>query len=281
MGSCLEKMDTRLGSFGSVVFCLFFKDHRGKISERTVAPRRIVECLDIIEDDKFSVTACGWDRVVKLSFSFDRAPKRFHRGVVTAVTGAAHTLHHAVAAERGGVDFRRVLHAAVGVVQQAWRRSSVPHGPRQCAEHQFDVQGGRAIPADHPPAPSVQDGGEKQPSLRRSDICDIRDPCLVGACEGRAFWLAVIGEGMLVSTVCGARIASLILATTEALLMHKPRTSPAARTHSLSAQLLHHARRTVVAATGLVHDGNLVSEPRIFLRAYAEWLLPPLIVSTA
>ena len=113
MGSCLEKTDTGLGRLGGVVGGLGFKGHRRKIPERAVAPRRIVEGLDIIEDDKFSVPASGWPRLVKPGFDFDRAPERFHGRVVAAVTGAAHTLYHAMVAKCSRVEVRRVLHTAV------------------------------------------------------------------------------------------------------------------------------------------------------------------------
>ena len=44
---------------------LFFEYHRGYVTERAVAPLRVVEGLDVIEDGKLGVVAADWDRLIQ------------------------------------------------------------------------------------------------------------------------------------------------------------------------------------------------------------------------
>jgi hypothetical protein len=54
MWTCLGKMDAENGSLISLVVSLF-EGHRGNTAERAVAPRSVVERLDVVEDGKFSL----------------------------------------------------------------------------------------------------------------------------------------------------------------------------------------------------------------------------------
>ena len=56
-----------------------------------MAPRRVVERLDIVEDGKLSVAGAGRNRRVEPGVCLQGAPKRLHGGVVVAIAGPAHT----------------------------------------------------------------------------------------------------------------------------------------------------------------------------------------------
>ena len=79
-------MDTNLGGF-DVFLLLFFEYHRGNKTERAVAPRRVVERLEVVEDGKLSVLAAGGSRLIQSGVGLQGAPERFHRGVVVAIAG--------------------------------------------------------------------------------------------------------------------------------------------------------------------------------------------------
>ena len=71
---------------------LFFEYHRGYIAERAVAPRRVVEGLDIVENGKLGLVVIGRDGGRQICFGFQGTPERLHGCIVIAVAGAAHGL---------------------------------------------------------------------------------------------------------------------------------------------------------------------------------------------
>src|SRR5258706_6347754 len=98
---------------------MFFKCHRRNATERGVAPRRVVERLDIIEDGKFSLSSGRWFEYVQLGVALEGAPERFHDRIVVAVAGSAHAAIDSVGREQLHVLVIYILAAAVGVMQQS------------------------------------------------------------------------------------------------------------------------------------------------------------------
>src|SRR5436190_13107325 len=88
-GPASKKWTRKAGSPEGLVV-MFFKCHRGNASERSVAPRRVVERLDIIEDGKFSLGMGVGLEMVQPGIAFEGAPERFHHRVVVAITWPAH-----------------------------------------------------------------------------------------------------------------------------------------------------------------------------------------------
>jgi hypothetical protein len=85
-------------------------------ANRAVAPRRVIEGLDIIEDRKFSFSPRGRLGLYEAGFGFKRAPKRFHGGVIVAIAGAAHTTFTTSVGENVEVLRIDILTTAVGVM---------------------------------------------------------------------------------------------------------------------------------------------------------------------
>jgi hypothetical protein len=56
-----------------------------------VASRGVVDGLDVVEDSKLGVAPAGRYAFVQAGVGLERAPERFHGGVVVAIAGAAHT----------------------------------------------------------------------------------------------------------------------------------------------------------------------------------------------
>src|SRR5205085_12308547 len=83
--ACLEKMDSDSGRFAVFFRWLLFEGHRGEIAQRAVAPRRVVERFDVIEDDEFGGTSADGHCGVKTGLGFQRAPKRLHGRIVVAI----------------------------------------------------------------------------------------------------------------------------------------------------------------------------------------------------
>src|ERR1700761_5735971 len=80
----------------------------------------IVEALDILEHIGPSLIAC---EVVALldELAFQRCKEALHRRVVPAVAFAAHRADHPMLPQPLAVTVRRILHPAIGVVDEAWR----------------------------------------------------------------------------------------------------------------------------------------------------------------
>ena len=66
-----------------------FVFHRGEITQSAVEPFWVIEGFDVIEDGQLGLVL-GFKVVAMEPFGFERAPKRFHGGVVVAAAGGAH-----------------------------------------------------------------------------------------------------------------------------------------------------------------------------------------------
>ena len=64
---------------------VLFEDHRGKITERDVALRQVVEGLDRDEGGKLIVTTARRDCFIQAVVALEGAPGRLHHGVVVAI----------------------------------------------------------------------------------------------------------------------------------------------------------------------------------------------------
>ena len=74
---------------------------------------------------------------------------------------------------------RRVLAPLVRVMDDG-RGPALRHGHVQRRQDQFGAQMGLHRPADHPPAPHVEDDGQVQEPRRGRDVGDVRHPQVVG-----------------------------------------------------------------------------------------------------
>ena len=139
------------------------------MTERAVAPRRVVERLDVIEDGKLGVAAASGNRGVEPGVGLQGGPKRFHGGVVVAVPGPSHAAFEAGSLERGDVVVD-VLAATVRMVQEPFGRPAAFDGVAEGRQDQAGVDGGSARPADNLATPQIEDGAQTpigvKPDLR-------------------------------------------------------------------------------------------------------------------
>ena len=159
---------------------LFFEYHRGYIAERAVAPRRVVERLDVIEDGKLSVTAAVWNRLIQSGIGLQGAPERFHRRVVVAIAGPAHAPFDAGGEERLDVVAVDILAAAIRVMEESCGRLPTLQGIGEGGQDETVMQGGRTGPADDFAAPQIEDGRQIKPAFGRFQVGDVGQPTLIG-----------------------------------------------------------------------------------------------------
>ena len=145
------------------------------IIQRAVQPPTIVECLHVIEEGP--VDLCRSEpRLAVNELGFKRAEERFHAGVVVAVARRAHAGEHLMVLEQLAIIGAGILAAAVGMVQEARRRSA----PAQSAlERLLDERSFEVVsrgPAHDLAAAQVHDGGQIKPALIGLDIGDVGEP---------------------------------------------------------------------------------------------------------
>src|SRR6266478_6294111 len=87
-----------------------------------MAPRSIVEAFDIGKDITCGFLSCCIMPVMD-ELGFERVEEALHRGVVIAIAFAAHRGPEAGGLQQLAILRRGVLHAAIGMVNQACARS--------------------------------------------------------------------------------------------------------------------------------------------------------------
>jgi len=98
-------------------------------------------------------------------------------GVIIAIAGPAHALHHLVRGELGPERLRGILHAPVRVQHQMVLRPFLLPGLFEGDQRGvLGLQGSTEGPADHFPVPEIQDDREILPAGLRLDVGDIGHP---------------------------------------------------------------------------------------------------------
>ena len=136
------------GSSG-LVLCLFGCD----IPEGRMKPLAIVISFDVSEQI-VPGSIPGWVASLVHEFGFDRAKAAFHRGIVLTISRPAHGLDYPGCIEDLAVIGSGVLAAAIGMMDQAWRRLLALDGHGQCRDRQV-----RPLVVTHRPANDLS--GEK------------------------------------------------------------------------------------------------------------------------
>jgi hypothetical protein len=170
-----------------------------------VAPHRVVECFNIVEDGKLSVPASDRHRFLDAGLGLERAPERFHGRIIVAISRPAHASLKASLGDGAKVAFVDILAASIGVMKQARRRPAPLQGLMQGSQDQGDVKRRGACPADHPPTPQIHDRSQVYPAFLGSEIGDIGDPDLVGTSRGGLLCQEVFRHGLAVVAVRRAR----------------------------------------------------------------------------
>ena len=106
---------------------VLFKCRGADIPQGGMASFRVIEIFDVIRCSM----GCGYESGYRDSvneFRLEGAKKAFHDSVVPTVTFAAHAANDTVPGEKTAIEATRVLHAAVGMVDEPAGWFSRPDG---------------------------------------------------------------------------------------------------------------------------------------------------------
>src|SRR6202166_3459455 len=157
-----------------------------------------------------------------------------------------------------------ILAATVTVEDQARLRTAAKPCHTQRIRHQLRAHVRLHRPAHHLTAEQVENDGQKQPTLVRPDVRDVRSPDLVGT-RGREVSLQQVRcDRQAVVAVCRDLEPAFGLRL-DAVQLHEPLDTILADANALGQQLLPHARPAVLAfgfgVHGLdVHQQSVVAD---------------------
>jgi len=117
-----------------------------------VEPDTVIVSLNVLEDHPAGLLVGGW-HVTGKTLGFERAPERFHHGVVVAVGPAAHAGDGADFFEQLPVGPAGVLAAAVAVNDEAWPGPAALPGLVQAPADQTSLRNDPSppLPSKTPP----------------------------------------------------------------------------------------------------------------------------------
>ena len=138
----------------------------------------VVEPLDPVEDG----LACRSARRPRLAvdqFRLEGRHETLGQRVVVTVSGTAHRRGHAVLGEQCLIGARRILAAAIRVMDQRsrWPAPDERHGQRITG--QFPAQMLRHRPPHDPTRAGIKDHRQIQPAFPGRDVGDVADPQLI------------------------------------------------------------------------------------------------------
>jgi hypothetical protein len=113
-------------------------------------------------------------------FGFDRAKAAFHWRVIPAISLPAHGLDHPGCIEDLAVTGGGVLAAAIGMVNEAWRRLLALDGHRQGRDGQFRPHVVTHRPANDLPREKIKHDSQIEPTFGGWHIAYIGEPDLIG-----------------------------------------------------------------------------------------------------
>jgi len=155
----------------------------------------------------------------------------------------------------------------VGVVDQSSARSSIPQRHLQRIEHQLGSEVAGHAPADHPPAPGVDDDRQVQEPLPGRQVGDVGAPQRIRLADAEVPLDQIVTELGLLVTSRGSD-ATPATHTPQLGDAHQPGDALAAAVHTvLIRQLSLDARRTIGAAAAGVNLVNRPGQVRISDRA--------------
>lgn len=79
----------------------------------------IIKHFDLFKDGLPSMASCEKARPID-AFPLQRAPERFHTGVIVTIAGPAHTHLHGGVSERLLIASARLLASSIRMMQQSW-----------------------------------------------------------------------------------------------------------------------------------------------------------------
>jgi hypothetical protein len=218
------------GSSG-LALCLF----GGDIPKGGMKPLTIVISFDVSEQ---IVPGSLLVRVASLmhEFGFDRAKAAFHRGIVPTISLPAHGLDHPGCIEDLAVIGSGVLAAAIGMMDQAWRRLLPLDGHGQCRDRQIRPHVVTHRPADDLPCEKIEHDSQIEPSFLGWDIGDVSEPDSIRPLGDEFLGEPVGGNGPIMAAVGGACSEPARRYCLDTVMAHEPLNPATARRVPQAAQ---------------------------------------------
>ena len=134
---------------------MLFEVARGEITERAMTAARVIEGLDVIEDQEPGGSFRGWDPAGE-AFGFERGDEALGERIVVGVGAAAHAGGDAVSREPIAESAASVLDPAIAMVNQSRRRVFPRPGLLEGGQDQFGAQFVMTVMGEALPATAVE-----------------------------------------------------------------------------------------------------------------------------
>ena len=148
-----------------------------------MTPFSIVKNLDVVEQAAIRGPVVEPVFVVG-QLGLEQMEEGLSHGVIPTVALAAHALHKAVFTDPVGERGAGVLNAAIGVDDQAPRRTTLSYSPLQRDQRHAVIQCRAQRPTHHAPGVQVDDDDQIQPAATDAEVGQVADPHLIGALCG-------------------------------------------------------------------------------------------------
>src|SRR5690606_27066068 len=252
-----------------------FEAHRAEVAERRVAPARVVEALDVVEDGGPGLGRIAEGMPIE-QLALERGEEALGERVVVAVADRAHGGLDAGFAAACSEGDRGVLAALVGVMDDVSRPAPL-EGHVERLEDELGPEMRAHRPADDASAPNVEHNREIEESTPGRYVSDVGDPELV-----RAGSVKLPPDEIRCRRSVGAsprRAHTTASADAlQALLLHQPGNALATDMDPFVGEIVEQSRRAVDAARQPV---QIYETPRDLLIAFPplrRLAIPPCVV---
>ena len=217
---------------------------------------------------KIELRACSWvaKRPPAQPLLLQRGEERFLGGVVVRAALAAVGLRDPVRAARGAERDRRVLTAAVGVVDDPLAGPTLSDSHLERSGDQRRVGDRAHRPAHDPPREAVQHAGEVQHALAGRDLLHVRAPQLVRAVGLEVALDEIRPDLHPVDAKCAVGVAAALgghVRALDALHAHQPLDPLVVDLTAPTPQLGVHATGPVGPVALRVHTTDLLDQRRV------------------
>ena len=224
-----------------------------------MAALAVVEDFDEVEDLGSGVSVAV-ERAAVDQLQFEGAPEAFHRGVVVAVTPAAHGGNQTGRLQGRPEVPGGVLDTPVCVEEQSGWRSAMQGRHGEGCQDKCGIDCRAHGPANDSAAVEIQDTGEIEPALGGGDVGDVSDPDLVGGSGLWGFSQVIGSDGVVVVAVGGLDAVAALLASADAPALHETGNTVASMSTSTGTEFVGDPGRAVGLAAFGMDDGDLLNQ---------------------
>lgn len=208
---------------------------RRQVAQPGLPPLAIVKHVDVLGDIAPGLLACCIAPVVD-EFVLECSPETLDGRVIIAIPTPTHRCQHAELGHQRAVFMRAVLAAAVGVLNQAWRRSTQGDGPEQGLHHQVPCHLLTHCVANDFAGIQVLQSGQVQPALISRDIRQVPSPHLVRRLGGELLLEQVRRHRQIVLRI-GRRLELAFLLAAQSQFLAQSANAMQANLHAMLGQI--------------------------------------------